>query len=398
MTRTFNYGHPLRVVGTVAAHNFYSKYIRPWKDEKNPPWSHYSKPAKTKTKPLSKKNIMAAEDIPIGVKKTVVNLHLPLRHLKGVSPGHISYRDSTSALLVVDEGYQNLVAPLYIGTTSQWLTGTSNAVASNRDSVAYNAWFSMNPLQGIPAGTIVSAQTTPTNDKMGLHSSTTYFDFKNDTTNICYYKVHVYMSKTDSNVSPVAEFHNAFTANQIYNANSNFATAVGTVLPTNSGNESDTLYIGASTTQIESVNTLPYTNLNGKRLVRSTWKKIKTISHVFSGGDAWKLIVNIKHNQFAIRERLNTLGVSFPKGCVCFVFEMQGGTVYNTSNSTFNYSACQMAVAITRKIHLAPMSIPNKRFESYYTGAGRVFQGALLGTEKDLYHNTEAANIPAKIL
>ncbi|AHH31461.1 putative capsid protein [Dragonfly larvae associated circular virus-1] len=407
MTRTFNYGHPLRVVGTIAANQFYNKYIAPWKDRKHPDWLSYKpidyssiyKPDHgSKPLPKKKESTMGAEDIPIGVKKNVVSVHTGLKRLKGMVAGHISYRDSYPALLVCDEGYQNVTAPVYIGTTSQFLTATSNGVASNRDSVSYASWFALNPEQGIAAGSIISANTAPACDKIGLQSSTTYLDFKNDTTNICYYKVHIYMAKTDTNQTVLSEFNNSTGSDNLYNSNFAYGTGVGTVLPATSGNEQTNAYIASSTSQIESCNMLPYTKISSKRLVRSVWKKIKTISHVFSGGDAWKLIVNIKHNQFGLRERLNTLSVVFPKGCVCFLFEMQGGTVYNTANSAFGYSACQMAVNITRKIHLSPMAIPNKRFESRYVGAGREFQGALLGTEKDLYHNTEVGAVPAKIV
>ena len=364
-------------VATIGATYFYDRYVRPHlKPKPKPHIGHYSK-----------KNKRMAEDLPVGLAHKFGKFHTGLKPLRGVSKGHITYRDAWVDNANVATGYKYFRTVAYIGTSSQYLTATNNATASNRDSVSYAPFFSLNPEQGIAAGNIIGATSAPTNDKVGLTNCTMYFDVKNGLSSAMYFKIHVFMAETDLTRGPLYYYDQALTADSIYTTSYAFGVNAAT-LPATSGNEIDSAYGGSTTTVAEAMYTLPYTNISSKRLQRSTWKKIKTMSHAFSGSDQCRFTINGTLNQFGLRERLSSVASVYPKGCVAFVFESQGALAEDNTNSTYCHAAVVWHALINRKIHLAPCAIPNKRFESTYVGAGQQYQGQTAALTADLQYST----------
>lgn len=377
-------------LGTIGASIFYDKYVRPWKDGDRPPWFHHH-PQKDPRNPFpkKKKEKMNKEDFPVGLSKTFKKYHVPNPPLRGMLKHHITYRDSFVATQTWLSGYKKYWVPAYIGTTSQFLTGTSNGTSANRDQVSYASFFDLNPTQGIATGNIVTTIPAPNNDKMGIASAQIYMDVKNVTNMPAFVKIHLYVAETDTSIGPLLSYSNALTADALYSPNYVFGAST-TALPASSGNE--ICSFGAATTSVnENMTSIPYTNLLAKRLTRSLWKRIKTHSITLSGADQQEICFTGIHNQFGLRERLNSLAVTFPKGCLAVVMEAQGACVQDTVNANYTHGAGKIVCLITRKIHLAPMKTNNARFETTYVGAGQEMQNQTLPNDKDVTFSTVGA-------
>ena len=367
---------------------------------KHPFWKQYNKNPVVKpkkridpfpSKPKKKKEDMPKEDMPVGASMKTIKFHTGLKPLKGMIKHHITYRDSAIYSVVWNGGFKTINTISYIGTTSQYLTGTSNTIGLNRDSVSYVEWFGLNPLQGVAVGNHINALNNPVSDKLGLAKSETYMDFKNSTNELVYIKVHVMCAQTDTNTQPLASYNAGITNDALYSTNYSTAANNAGLLTSTSGNEIAPAYSASSTSAVENLTVVTYTNIESKRLLRSVWKKLKTTSFELSAGDAYRLTILGSHNQFGLKERLSTLGLAYPKGCIAFLVECQGGIVLDNVNSSFIHGPGKVAVGVTRRIHLAPMKAPNSRFETTFVGAGTEIAGTTFANTKDVTLNTVAA-------
>lgn len=331
----------------------------------------------SRTLTQTKKEEEMNEDNPQGVKTSYIDIHTGNRMIRGALKGALMYRDAFDMQNSWEVGTSLFAIAAMVGTRSQYTTITSNAITGDRTEVAYANFFSLNPLQGVPAGVIINANTNPSQDCIGVKSGWLHFDFVNKTNIPVIAKLHFFVATLDVSASPLEAFANALFSENTYN--STYAFGAGNSVPVSSGNQTYTLIAGTSTNS-QALKVLPYTNLTSKRTFKSSWRKLRTKTFVLSAADSHRVNCKLTLNQYQFKERLTSINELYPKGCLCAVVEYQSTCTKLVAGEAMVYGGGDVGFTCTRKLNLCPMKAPNARFDNCYVGAGTLGAGGAINT------------------
>lgn len=331
-----------------------------------------------------------------GVENSMIRVHTHNKKPHGLAKANMLYHDSfqnTCSWGGNQEAYQVLAN---VGTTSQWMTGTTVATTPQRAAVSYASWFALNPMSGVAAGSIVNAEPVPPLDKMAALSGVLHVDLFNRTPAPCHVQIEFYVATKDTSATPLAFYDAAITANNVYTTNSSFNT-VYPALPANVGNARDIIAPAFGGTP-EVLLTPVYSNLTSKRLVRSEWKKVKVWADTLGGGSTHTVTCMLGLNMTGLRERLNLLNLQnfiYPKGSLIAILKCRGTplveTIPVTLNEVMSMSAGAVGYVINRKVRLNTMKVTANRFEAEFDGFAAPF-GAPIGS----YHIQDVAPLVAQ--
>lgn len=336
------------------------------------------------------------EDHVQGIRKAVLKVSTTLPPLKGVINNKLTYRDAFKGRNNWVGNRQLCLVPYYIGTSSQYLTGTSNATAGNRDSVAYAGFFDININQNISGGALAGT-AQPKCDIIGIKYATCYHDFQNTSSLPLFLKVHFFQAVLDQDVDPLGCYASGATNENQYTGTYDLLSTKN-AFPATSGGET-TSYVSGSSSNTATLNTIPYTNLQSKRQLTTNWKCIKSKSLTLAAGDTMRQTVIIRMNHYGIKERLQMEAPLYPKGCVACVFEMQGSLVIDTATGASGptISGGDLSYCVTRKVQLSTMKYNARRQSSTFVGAGNLFSNNVVAESKIIGDNAIITDI-AEIL
>lgn len=309
--------------------------------------------------------------------------HTGFKRPKSVIGGHIEYQDQYLGT-VASNGNECVAAEVsLIGCRDQWLLATPGTT-DNRDRWSYANYFSLNPLQGIPAGEIVDSAIKPKTDRMCLLKSTTFMDMMNTTNMGVYVTVFAFVSKGDTNSSLSAYVHDLYEEQDVYNTDS-FIPGGG-IPPGVTGNQYvDYSAFGTGQGQHERIKFPPYTYPFKVAGLKKNYKLIGLTNISLAPGDNHRLTINAVHNQYVIKQTINTEG-NYTKGCLIYVVQVQGALAVDTTTrgeppnetleGTFGLAPTFVRMSITRKLHFATCKSPNQRIDSSYYGNTEISTGA----------------------
>jgi len=316
----------------------------------------------TMTLTEEKKTMPQTESHSVGIHKSFQKVNTRNAPLKRVVKNSIDYQDTYKYETEWLSSNKVYIEACFVGTKSQYLF--ANTVNPSMASDSYEAFFNLNPLQGIPTGQITTGSTDPAVDWISISNGVVYMDFINQSNLPCQVKVQWFKARTDGSNFLLDNYRKGVTDNSLYDADQ--------VAGNNGGNETYT-YIGASGSNPSTLITDSYSNIMSKRNTTQIWQPVSSKVILLAGGDVHRLTNFITANMFQCKSKLSSHGEDFPKGSLCCVVSYQGLACHFRQEGENAFDGVGLApgkvgLVITRKLKLKPLKAPNERFDVKYSG------------------------------
>jgi len=323
----------------------------------------------------SPKKEMVQENLPSGVSKALMKLHVnpPLR---GMVKGSVEYRDYYNYELAWQAGTKSFWNICNLGTKTQW---TSQLNVPNMANDVSQNLMSLSPQQGQVAGSIVSANSDPLAQKVGVSSADVKIDFINLSTLPFRLKVSWYRVKEGTSNSILGKYNLQVPNQALFTSNFMVNTAIVTE-PTSSGNETVLSYSGATATAPENLVLMPYINLSSRRDVFQYYTHLKSHSVVLAPGDIHSMNNLIDLNIYQRKEIINESDADqYANGSIQCVIECQGlathlvvpsspGPPLQPAVNEITCAAGRIGVMISRHLNLKCMKVNAERWDATYIG------------------------------
>lgn len=325
-------------------------------------YKHYSKKRKT-TKEGEK--TLVGDDTHSGIHRAVIRYSLGHKQHATCIGSYIKYMQDHTFLLTSNSGNTLFTDLFTIGALSQWETSTGSTYGAYNN---YAALLALNPGEKITGSAVYTAGQTPAADRMFLHSCTTNLDITNLSTFGAYCRLHIYVAKRDTNLTPGAAYSAianssalgvaGISQNGPTIANSTFGAQIG--FPTASTGA------GGATGAIL-VPTVPGLEFAAYTDFKKLYKSLHTHTFELSAGAVERIRVdgsiNIKHVQSA-EDVVNSI---YPKGTVFFTMEQLGAVGHVTpavaGTAPVTHASCVLGVVAINSMKVRPMSAGTTRLE-----------------------------------